>query len=199
MDEYQERYLVHQSHKKGQLAHSTGDEFKPHHKDVLAAFKELTRDRRSQRVFDGPVSEEVLASVLDDLAQTPSSCNRQAVSIKVVESRTEKELLSGIMVGGVGWCHRADKILLLLADPLAYKENLPYMPFLDAGVIIQQAYLSCEAHNVGCCFINPNVREENQAIFKERFSPLIFCGALAIGAYSLKAKPSPKRESLVNP
>jgi hypothetical protein len=43
--------------------------------------------------------------------------------------------------------------------------------------------------NLGCCFVNPNIRPENQEFFKQRFdikNSQLFCGALAIGQYDLK-------------
>jgi nitroreductase len=93
------------------------------------------------------------------------------VQIRQVTKQEEKDLLSGLLVGGAGWINRAKVILLLVADMVCYKNPVEkdYMPFLDAGVLAQTAYLSCEALNLGCCFVNPNVRLENKAFFKERF------------------------------
>jgi len=161
----------------------------------LGVLKKIVDSRASSRVYNKiPVDKEVLESILQDLCKTPSSCNRQTISLMVIEDRDRKELLSGLLVGGVGWIHRADKILLLFANGEAYKENLFYMPYLDAGVMIQQLYLSCTANNVSCCYINPNIREINQEHFKKTFSNLIFCGALALGHSDTVIK-SPKRES----
>jgi len=68
----------------------------------------------------------------------------------------------------------------------AYKNptEQSFMPYLDAGVIIQTTYLTCEALNLGCCYINPNIRDENERFFNSRFNiddNLLFCGALIIG------------------
>jgi hypothetical protein len=84
-------------------------------------------------------------------------------------------------VGGVGWIHRADKILLLFADPKAYKERLVYMPFLDAGVVIYHLYLMCHYYGLKCCYCNPNIREQNQSFFRVLFGGDIYCGAFGIG------------------
>jgi nitroreductase len=65
------------------------------------------------------------------------------------------------------------------------------MPYLDAGVIIQTVYLATEALNIGCCYVNPNIREENKEFFKKRFKiegDVLFCGALVLGKYNLKHK-----------
>ncbi|MPM97261.1 hypothetical protein SDC9_144434 [bioreactor metagenome] len=66
------------------------------------------------------------------------------------------------------------------------------MPFLDTGFLAMNAYLACESINIGCCYINPNIREENKEIFRKKFGKKTFCGALAIGHYNNKSNYSPK-------
>lgn len=149
----------------------------------------MIKERRSQRIFNSEnITQEELDFILNCLVESPSSCNRQAISVKVIEDRNSKELLSGLLVGGVGWCHRANKIILLFANIEAYKEKLDYMPYLDSGVLIFNLYLACESLRVGCCFINPNVRDENKKIFEEKFGKKLFCGAIAMGHYDKKSK-----------
>jgi len=97
-------------------------------------FLDLVKLRSSQRTF---LTQGVdIRPLIEAARHAPSSCNRQAISIQVVTDRDQKELLGGILVGGAGWCHRADTILLLLADQKAYVagDEIKYMPYLDAGV-----------------------------------------------------------------
>lgn len=122
------------------------------------------------------------------LADTaPSSCDRKGVKIEVIENRHDKEILSGLLVGGVGWIHRANKILLLFANLEAYKApgEKTFMPYLDAGFQGMTVYMAAEALGLGCCFVNPNIRQENKRFFQTRFGgkDKLFCGALAIGKY----------------
>ena len=165
MDEYQERYMKHQQSKR------------------KALFK-IMKDRHSDRMFDnGDIEDGTVRILLEATKYCPSSCNRKAVNIVVIDSRDDKALLGGHLVGGVGWIHRASKILLLFADPIAYKApgEIEYMPYLDAGVVIQQLYLMSTYLGLACCYANPNVREENKPFFAERFGKDIFCGAFAVG------------------
>ena len=193
IEQFQQRYLKHQKHKREQLINSYEKKPIGHIKDIKNAYLELIRGRRSQRIFNTEdITEEELNFILDCLIESPSSCNRQAISIKIIEDRNSKELLNGLLVGGVGWCHRANKIILLFANTEAYKEKLDYMPYLDSGVLIFNLYLACESLRIGCCFINPNIRDENKKIFEERFGNKLFCGALAIGHYDRKSKYSIK-------
>lgn len=118
---------------------------------------------------------------MDSIVDCPSSCDRQSIFLTVVENKDAKNLLGGLLVGGVGWVHRADKILLIFADQESYKEKLVYMPFLDAGVIIYHLYLMAEYLGLKCCYVNPNVRVHNLAEFQIMFGDKIFCGAMALG------------------
>lgn len=190
-DVYQDRYVAHQERKAKLLyASQYGDyEYRKYSDKEKELFFEILNNRVSQRTFNKEPID--LEPILKAIETSPSSCGRKGVSVKVIEDRDSKDLLSGLLVGGVGWIHRADKILLLVADMDCYKNpaERANMPYLDAGVIIQTAYLACEAMNYGCCFCNPNIREQNIPFFKERYGitdNLVFCGAIAIGKYDLK-------------
>lgn len=164
-DPYQERYLAHQKRKK----------------EVL---RRIIQERHSDRLFS---DEDVPLSVIEEIVATtdfcPSSCDRHGVQVKIVDQRDDKELLGGILVGGVGWVHRAKYVLLLMGDSLAYKarNEATYMPYLDAGVMVQQLTLATTAYDLAGCFVNPNVREQNVEHFQNVFGEGIFCGAFAIG------------------
>ena len=164
-DIYQERYQTHQQKKKECL-------------------QEIIKNRHSDRVFSNKIIEDnTIKNLILDTKKCPSSCNRQAINFLSVISRDYKDLLGGVLVGGVGWIHRASHILLIFADPLAYKANneKDFMPYLDAGIVVQQLYLTTTSWGLKCCFVNPNIRDFNKRHFEEIFSEQIFCGAFAIG------------------
>lgn len=165
-DPYQDRYLAHQRRKR----------------DVLAA---LVYERHSERRFaDSAVAPDALAALLDVVRLAPSSCDRKGVRALVIDDRDTLALLGGLLVGGVGWIHRAPAVLLLLADRQAYKagREIEYMPFLDGGVVAGQLALAAEALGLKACFVNPNVRELHQPLYRARFGDdEILCGAFAVG------------------
>lgn len=156
---------------------------------------QLMQERHSERMFDDdrPVDMDLLQDILDTRLSCASSCNRHAIEPSVVLDRDQKALLGGVLVGGVGWVHRAPVVVLLWADPLAYKagDEIKWMPYLDAGIVIHQYYLSATAVGLKCCYVNPNIRKFNRQHFMDVFSvlfgdgedpvPGIFCGAMAIG------------------
>jgi len=167
-DRYQERYLAHQARKR----------------EVL---RELMLIRHSDRVYDESraVPDELIVELINAAGRAPSSCDRRAVSLRQVVERQDRELLGGLLVGGVGWVHRAPVILLLLADPVAYKAagELPRMPYLDAGAVLSHLYLAATAAELSCCYVNPAVRPDNEGHFRSalHLDDVIFCGAFVAG------------------
>jgi len=191
-DIYQERYLAHQQRKKEMLTSNYGKKVSKLSKNYKIMLGDLFKRRSSQRVFNNEdLSEKELKEFLSFLENAPSSCDRKGVSVRIITERDDKALLSGLLVGGVGWVYRAQAILLLLADKKCYKSpaEKEIMPYLDTGVIIQTCYLTAEVFNLGCCFVNPNIREKNKEFFRKSFGiedDLIFCGAVVIGKYDKK-------------
>ncbi len=164
-DVHQERYLKHQERKAGVLA-------------------QVLEERHSTRRFSPePVGDEVMSLILKAVETAPSSCARRGVRHQLVCDRDRKALLGGVLVGGVGWVHRAPVVILLHAEEAAYKApgELEYMPYLDAGVVVGQVYLAAQAAGLKVCFINPQVRDFNRSHFAGVFGPGIYCGAIALG------------------
>jgi len=188
-DIYQQRYLAHQERKRKMFASTYGtSKFKKYSKKEQKVFEEILKNRSSQRTFNRePVD---IDKILELAEYRPSSCDRRSVEMKVISDRDDKDLLSGLLVGGVGFIQRADKILLCMAWEDAYKSpaEKDFMHYIDTGVLVQTLYLICESLNVGICYVNPNVREQNKELFYKRFIPegFIFTGALVVGNYSLK-------------
>lgn len=192
-DIYQIGYLKHQERKKKSLTCTFGkSDFKKYSVKEQEIFFDILKSRCSQRAFN---NEEITKKELDILdgaiRMSPSSCNRKAIKCKIIRDRKDKEILSGLLVGGTGWIYRGQIILLLLAQMEAYKNPVERdnMPYLDAGVVIQTAFLTGEALNLGVAYVNPHIREENRAFFKERFDIKdneLFCGAIILGKYDLK-------------
>lgn len=164
-DPYQRRYEAHQARKRATLL-------------------QVMRERHSDRMFgEGPIDDATRTKLLEVVDLCPSSCDRHGVKVQPVESRDDRELLAGLLVGGVGWLHRAPLILLLMADPAAYKGGgeVAYMPYLDAGVVVQQLMLRATDLGLASAYTNPNIRAHNVSHFRATFGHGIFCGAVAVG------------------
>ena len=176
MDVYQDRYLAHQKRKKEMLTPAYKERHIKQKKNPK--FNDVLNGRQSTRVFgEGNIP---LLGILSSAELAPSSCDRHGVSYRVIDGRREKALLGGKLVGGVGWIHRADCIILLIADMTAYKSpnERDFMPYLDAGVLAQTIMLQAESENIASCFVNPNLNESLNLEDHE-----LFCGAIALGNY----------------
>lgn len=169
--EYQQRYLAHQQFGK---------------KDQLIA---IMKERHSQRQFGSEdVTDEQINEILESCRYAMSSCDRFGVRIKVTRDRDDKCALDGLAVGATGWIYRSNVVLLLLADPKAYQANdeINFMPYLDAGVLVQHISLLVTSMGLRSAYCNPNIRPHNIEHFKKLFKPkdwddFIFCGAIALG------------------
>lgn len=130
------------------------------------------------------IPQEVLDEILKTAETSPSSCNRHGLKLKVVRKRDDKELLGGVMVGGAGWVHRADTIILFLADPVAYasQREKEFMHYADVGFTAMPMWLMAETKGVGCSYINPNLSHPDVMALKFA-GDHIFCGALVFGYY----------------
>lgn len=176
LDDFQSRYLAHQTHPGGK-------------RDELIA---LIKERHSNRRFgDKQVAPELLDKVLDTLRHCPSSCDRFGTRVKVVQNRDDKALLNGLLVGGVGFAYRVPTMLLLFANPEAYKggdngDEVNYNSYMDAGIMAQTAMLTATSLGLHTCIINPQIRPQDRDYFYDRFKPkdwesAIFCGAVCLG------------------
>ena len=191
-DIFQNRYIEHQDRKKRTLEIDDGEECFINY-DIIN-FLDIVYSRRSQRIFNNKeIGEIELNTLIDSIVDAPSSCNRQAISVKILNDLSEMDLL----VGGFGWAKKAKIAMLLFANMDAYKSpnEREFMPYLDAGFVGQNLYLTAEAMGLGACFINPNIREENKERFGELYNKenLKFCGAMVFGHYDKKAPRPPKR------
>jgi len=185
-DIYQQRYLEHIKRKKKFQTETNKIIYSLREKDLLF---NVIKNRRSQRTFNKePITQTEINLLLESAKFAPSSCNRQAIYIKILDE------IEDLLVGSKGWINNANKIFLVFADMRAYKSpnEVSFMPYLDAGVVAENIYLMAEVLRIGVCFINPNIQE------KIRFNNLYnkennrFCGAIAIGHYNKKAITPPK-------
>lgn len=169
-DPYQERYIHHQQRKK---------------RELMA----IMEGRYSERRFSDKAPDyAVVERIANSTRHCPSSCDRHGVRIKIEHERDRKDLLAGLLVGGVGWIHRAPWVLMLWADVSAYKagREVEWNAPLDAGVML--GYLSLAANEAGLAtaICNPQVRPQNREYFQQCYCPKTiengqFEGAVAIG------------------
>lgn len=179
MDEFQERYLKHQENKKNTIENNIKIKKQDYNVIEKMSIIKVMENRKSRRIF---TNELIDSSYLTKALETsPSSCDRKAIYLLQVEPKEIERYL----VGGKGWIGKAKEVWLLFGNKDAYKSpnEITFMPYLDAGFVGQNIYLLSEINGVGCCFVNPNIREENKEEFNKRFNENndYLCGAVALG------------------
>jgi len=186
---YQNRYLEHQKNKKT-LFEKESETLELVEK---TNFDEVITSRRSTRKFFGKMINKEIKSVIDYAKFCPTSCNRQAIWMKIVKSKKEKDLLEELLVGGKNWINKAGIIVLLFADMDAYKSpnEVTYMPYLDAGVLSMTLSLGAEKLGYGSCIVNPNIRQKDLNKFNNIFNKkgYKFCISLAVGKKGIQLDP----------
>ena len=162
-DEYQVRYLEHMARKSEGLSINDDVERLKKVKDGLTHLVYLMESRRSQRKFNKePLSENEVDLLLQAAVLAPSSCNRQAIYFV----KGNEFLLNEILVGGKNWIRNADQVWLVMGAKEAYKNPAEqgFMPYLDAGFVCENVYLMAEALDIGCCFVNPHIRDDDKSV-----------------------------------
>ena len=190
-DKYQDRYLDHQESKKRVL---DGDFSSGNKKKITDSFSMIVNRRRSIRAFTSKVIDgKTLQKIIEDINNVPSSCNRRAVKMKIISDAHRKEDLDLILRGGNMWLRKADSVILFFADMSAYKSpnEVMFMPYLDAGMMMMTACYSAESQGVGSCIVNPNMSQGGELIFREEFNRRGYklCGAVVLGYSGIKTKP----------
>jgi len=191
MDIFQDRYLKHQENKKKYLDNEL-EKNKLTSPRVSKYLLTVMLLRHSQRKFNGKkVTDENIRDILWAIREAPSSCNRQAIYLKEIDSTLAEEYL----VGGTNWLNKANKVYLVFADKLAYKSpnEKGFMPYLDAGFAIENALLIATYLGLGSCFVNPNIRQDKREVFLKEYGDDYFCGALSLGHYSKNSPRALKR------
>lgn len=194
---YQSNYLKHQASKKDMLKVKPVDDFVKLEK---FNFDNVIKSRQSVRKFiDKNIKVKDIKKVLNYAKYSPSSCNRQAICLKIVKKKYDKNLIGELLVGGKGWIQKAGFIILLFADMKAYKSpnEVMFMPYLDAGVMGMTLSLGAEKLGYGACIVNPNLRAKDTNRFNNNFNlkGLRFCMAIAVGYQGIEL---PKRENSLN-
>lgn len=171
-DIYQDRYLEHIENKlkRKQIKHSYNDK-------ARGILDEILLNRKSVRRFNNnTIDDSILSIIKYALKVSPSSCNRHGIYFEEVTP----EYAEQVLVGGKNWVKNANRVFFFYGAKECYKnpKEISYMPFLDAGFPAMIIYLLCEVNGIGCCFINPNLKEELE-------NKDYFVGAIAIGDYDV--------------
>ena len=99
-------------------------------------FDDFLRDRHSIRHFDDrPVSIETVKKAIELAQHTPSACNRQGWSTRIVCDKTVLKIILENQNGNRGFGQEFDKILVVTGDVRYFsKSRETFQVFIDGGM-----------------------------------------------------------------
>lgn len=126
-------------------------------------FKKLTLARRSVREFlDKPVPKEIIIEAYEAAQQSPSACNRQSCSVKIIGDPDLKREVLTYQNGNTGFGHLADSIAIITSNQKYFFSGLErHQPYVDGGLFSMSFILGLQSHGVSTCCLNWCVNPQN--------------------------------------
>ena len=126
-------------------------------------FKTLTLARRSVRAFiDKPVPKEIIIQSYEAAQQSPSACNRQPCSVKIISDPDLKREVLGYQNGNAGFGQLMDSVAIITSNEKYFFGGIErHQPYVDGGLFSMSFILGLQSHGVSTCCLNWCVRPEN--------------------------------------
>ena len=162
-------------------------------------FWEIIKSRRSVRKWKKKeVPQTLIERIIEAGRWAPSSCNRQTIKCLVIRNENDREYLGKIIIGGEGFLHNSPVHILILEDIRSY--HLPFqrhMPYIDAGVAIENMLLVTHAEGLGACILNGSITPKNEKAVRARFKIADYylpIALIAIGFPNHSPYPPPRKD-----
>lgn len=122
----------------------------------FAAFATLCHQRRSVRWFTpAPVARALLEQAVAAADQSPSACNRQAVSIRLFENPADARRIAALAPGAAGLYQNFPALAVLVGDQRAYAhERDRHAIYVDGGLKAMSFMLALETLGLSTCALN---------------------------------------------
>ncbi|TVT78558.1 MAG: hypothetical protein FHP92_01520 [Denitromonas halophila] len=123
---------------------------------MYGSFRALCEIRRSYRVFcDSPVENDELIRAVEVAQLSPSACNRQPCSVRVIRDSLLKRDLLSLQNGNAGFGHLAAAVLVVTADARSFfgaiERNQPYV---DGGLFSMSLLYGLQVQGLVSCCLN---------------------------------------------
>lgn len=149
-------------------------------------FKTMSIKRNSIRSFTGEkIDDEILEKVVSLANYAPSVCNRQAVSVYIVENKKMVEKILEIQGGLAGYSDALKQVMIITVNrSFFYSVGERYQPYIDGGLYTMNLLYSLNYYEIAACPIHwaKTVDEDDfvQKIIGSKKSEKIVC-MIAIG------------------
>ncbi|NLJ82736.1 MAG: nitroreductase family protein [Bacteroidales bacterium] len=136
----------------------SGDPMKSHTKDTFfksihSDFKEFSSSRSSVRNFTGEkISVEIFQQAVDLANNAPSVCNRQSVSVYLLENKEKINSILKIQGGLKGYDEKLAQLIVLTSDRnYFYSIGERNQLFIDGGIYLMNLLYALHYYKIGAC------------------------------------------------
>lgn len=136
----------------------SGDPVKYHTKDmffksIYSDFKEFSSSRSSVRNFTGEkIPIEIFQQVIDLANKAPSVCNRQSISVYLLENKQKIDSILNIQGGLKGYDEKLSQLIVLTSDRnYFYSIGERNQLFIDGGIYLMNLLYALHFYQIGAC------------------------------------------------
>lgn len=174
---------------------------------ATTSFRELLSERRSIRDFvPTPVPIKMLMDCIFDAQQSPSACNRQPCTVRLISDAGLKADLLALQNGNKGFGHLAPHIAVVMADATGFFDaSERHQPYVDGGLFSMAFLLALQVRGISSCCLNwcvsPDIDRKAQKLLAiSGGQRIIMLLAIGYAPEQIDAPLSPRRSvsSIVN-
>jgi len=122
-------------------------------KSIGSDFKEFSSSRRSVRNFTGgKIPNEIFERVVDLANNAPSVCNRQSISVYLIENKKKIDCILKIQGGLKGYDEKLSQLIVLTSDRnYFYSIGERNQLFIDGGIYLMNLLYALHYYKIGAC------------------------------------------------
>jgi nitroreductase len=119
----------------------------------LSNFEQFAKSRCSVRNFTGEkISKDVLGKVVDLANQAPTVCNRQGVSVNLVDNKDKIDEILSIQGGLKGYSDSLSQLIVLTSDrSYFYSIGERYQLYIDGGIYLMNLLYALHYYEIAAC------------------------------------------------
>lgn len=141
----------------------------PEEKVKRLSFKGLMEDRHSIRHFsDQPVEIEKIIAALNIAQHTPSACNRQGWSARIITDKKKITQVLNNQNGNNGFGQEIDKLIIVTGDLRYYnRDRETYQVYIDSGMYAANILNALHYNHIGTIPLSAALKPEQEKVIRE--------------------------------
>lgn len=126
-------------------------------KFVDSSFDKFSESRYSLRNFEKGLDRTLIEKSVKLAMNTPSSCNRQAERVHIIQDDVARDKVLSIHKGNRGFGYLCDSIIIVTSEVGGYASAIERnAAYIDGGMFGMNLLYSLHYYKVGACVLNSN-------------------------------------------